>query len=663
MPGKSPYDRRPNPGLARAKIIQYPSKRPTMPGIPESQISPSIPDSRAHDIRAYLGRLLSSRQFSSASRRGQLLEYLVAHTLAGDAAKISEYAIGLEVFQRPTSFDPRIESQVRTEVSRLRQRLREYYAEEGRHDPIVIDFPPRSYVATFEFREPAAALEIISAPAEPDAAPRRRFSRLTLVLIAAAIAALAIAGFFIIRYRLRAQASQPINAIVVLPFQNYSAGRQDEYLADGLTEELTNDLAQWRDLRVVARTSAYAFRDKPEDVRQIGRELSVDAVLEGSFTRQGDRVRITAQLNRTSDGYHLWSHAYDAQANDLLSIQQDVAGSIATAIRQIRGGGPPPPAVHLATTSPKAHDLYLQAIFQYNLETPQSYLKAIQLFQQATVEDPYFARAYLGIGKAEYAAVVFSVINLQDAMPRIRQAAEKAIELDPNLGDAYATLASVDYGWDFDWPKADEEYRRAIELGSSSNARSSYASSLTTRGRFAEAHEQFRMATEQDPLSVSLPFNEFFTYNFERDFAGQKRVIARMMQINSNFFGAHALNVVMSVQQHDCATAHIQADWLQKTYPTVSPTQAVLAYAAACSNNKAEALGHIKQMIAMKAQAYQVAIAYALLHDSDNAIVQLNRSTDLHEGQVLYLRYDPFFDEIRSDPRYIEIEKRVGLIP
>ena len=136
-----------------------------------------------------------------------------------------------------------------------------------------------------------------------------------------------------------------------------------------------------------------------------------------------------------------------------------------------------------------------------------------------------------------------------------------------------------------------------------------------------------------------------------------------MMQINSNFFGAHALNVVMSVQQHDCATAHIQADWLQKTYPTVSPTQAVLAYAAACSNNKAEALGHIKQMIAMKAQAYQVAIAYALLHDSDNAIVQLNRSTDLHEGQVLYLRYDPFFDEIRSDPRYIEIEKRVGLIP
>jgi TolB-like protein len=143
---------------------------------------------------------------------------------------------------------------------------------------------------------------------------------------------------------------QAISAIVVLPFQNYSPDHQDDYIADGMTEELTNDLAQWHDLRVVARTSAFAFKGKGEDVRQIGQQLSVDTVLEGSFTRQGDHVRITAQLNRTADGYHLWSKSYESQDKDLLAVQEEVATSITDAIRQLRGGTPP--VIHAETKQP-----------------------------------------------------------------------------------------------------------------------------------------------------------------------------------------------------------------------------------------------------------------------------------------------------------------------
>jgi serine/threonine-protein kinase len=629
-----------------------------MPGTIESHASPRAPDSRSREIRAYLARLLTTPHFAAASRRGQLLQYLVNQTLAGEADKVTEYAIGLDVFQKPSSFDPRIESVVRTEFSRLRQRLKDYYADEGLRDPIAIDFPPRTYAATFDFRDIAS---IGTPQLVPGKTPAASSSARLLVLIAVpTLLAIAVTAFMLWKQHLPPAAlKQPINAIVVLPFANYSPDHQDEYIADGMTEELTNDLAQWRDLRVVARTSAFAFKGKGEDVRTIGQQLNVDAVLEGSFTRQGDHVRITAQLNRTADGYHLWSHSYETQSNDLLSVQQQVANSISSAIGQIRGGSPP--AIRASTTDPEAHDLYLQGRFQFNLRTPDSLNKAIDLFRAAVAKDPSFARAYVGISEAEIAAVSLTTTTNQQSIPSARQAAQKAIELDPSLGEAYGLLAYIDYVWDWNWTGADAEFRRAVDLGASPIARAHYGWSLATRGRFAEAHDQLVLAAEQDPLSVVPPFDEFFAYNFERNVPGQKQALQRMLQIRPDFLGAHALSVVMSVEQRDCATARTEADYLAKTYPTVPATHATLAFAAACANNKAETQRQIKQMTALNAPAYQLAIAYALLHDKDNAIAQLSKSADAHEGQILYLKYDPFFDSIRSDPRYVALESRVGL--
>jgi TolB-like protein len=330
---------------ARGRIIQFSRNRPRMPGTIENHAASRAPGSRAQEIRAYLAQLLATPQFAAAGRRGQLLQYLVEHTLAGDADKVTEYGIGLDVFDKPTSFDPRIESVVRTEFSRLRQRLKDYYAEEGRRDRIAIDFPPRSYAATFELRDAVTLPEPLGAPqlVQEEAQPARYLARRAAVYGLAFLAPIAVAGFAIWREHARLNASkQPIHAIVVLPFENYSPDHQDEYIADEMTEELTNDLAQWRDLRVVARTSAFAFKGRGEDVRRIGQQLNVDAVLEGSFTREGDRVRITAQLSRTSDGYHLWSHSYEMESQDAMAVEKQVASSIAAAIRQIRGSAPPP---------------------------------------------------------------------------------------------------------------------------------------------------------------------------------------------------------------------------------------------------------------------------------------------------------------------------------
>jgi len=663
MPCNSERLRHVGPETARGKIVQFPRNRPTMPGTIESHVSFRAPDARSREIRSYLAELLATQQFATSGRRGQLLQYLVEHTLAGDADKITEYGIGLDVFQKPTSFDPRIESVVRTEFSRLRQKLKEYYADEGRRDRIFIDFPPRSYAATFTFRNPAELEEAAAAVPQPlpKTRPALSLARRVTALVLAGLAPILVALFALWREHARNDASkQPIHAIVVLPFENYSADHQGEYIADGITEELTNDLAQWRDLRVVARTSAFAFQGKAEDVRRIGQQLKVDAVLEGSFAREGDRIRITAQLSRTSDGYHLWSHSWETESKDLLSVQEQVANSIAEAIREIQGGSPP--TIHAATIDPEANDLYLQGEYQLNLHTPESTKTALELFQKAAARDPSFARAYLSMGDANLNLIAMTALPAQEGIPRVRDEAQKAIELDPNLGGAWATLALITYSWDWNWGKAEEQFRRAMQLGASAGTHESYGWALATRGRFAESHEQLRMAEEQDPLSVSSAYDEFFTYNFEHNVAGQKRMIGEMRRVQPDFVGTHGLSLVLAVQQNDCRTARSEATWMNLHYPTVPATQAMLAYAAACAGDRAEAMRRIRQMLALGAPAYQVAIGYALLSDKDHAIVELEKSADAHEEQILYLQYDPFFDSIRTDPRYAALEKRVGLI-
>jgi TolB-like protein/tetratricopeptide (TPR) repeat protein len=665
---------------AHGKIIPYPRKRPTMSGTIESHASPRTPDSRSQAIRATLERLLGTQHFSASSRRGQLLRYLVEHTLAGDADKINEYAIGLDVFQRPTSFDPRIESVVRTEFSRLRQRLKDYYAEGGRRDTIVIDFPPRSYVASFTFRdaaklgettafpEPARAPQLVP-PSAPQNVHGERRVWLAGAIIVTCVAALVVAGIMlwnqhasiaVTKQAIQEHGQEPIHAIVVLPFENYSPDHRDDYVADGITEELTNDLAQWRELRVVARTSAFAFKGKGEDVRQIGQQLNVDTVLEGSFTRLGDHVRITAQLNRATDGYHLWSHSYETQSNDMLAMQDEVATSITDAIRQIGGGSPP--VIRPPTENSEALDLYLQGEYQYHLRTPDSLAKAIDLFEAALKKDPNFARAYLGIGNAEIAATSLTVIPSDRGIPRAREAAQKAIQLDPTLGDAYGLLAAVTYVWDWNWNDAEPEFRRALNLGADADVRARFGWSLASRGRFAEAHEQFRLAAEQDPLSIVPPWDEFFTYNFERDAAGQKKSVARLVEIQPGSISGHLVEVVMEASFHDCAALREESAWLNKNYPAVPGTQTALAFAAICDNNKPEALRLVTKMRGMQAPHYQLAIVYAMLNERETAIEELSKSADAHEGQILYIKYDPFFDGIRDDRRYVALEKRVGLM-
>jgi len=620
--------------------------------------SSSVP-ADAPRIRAYLETLLAAPEFATSGRKSQLLRYLVEQTLAGQASQINEYGIGLDVFERPASFDPRIDSVVRAEMSRLRLKLRDYYDKSVGSDPIMIDLPQRGYTPRFTFRDVGVA-----APAIGDkAAPTRPKRRPPVWIIALVVLATALAGF--VYWNARRSAPGPLKSLVVLPFENYSKDPQNEYLADGLTEELTNQLAQWRELRVVARTSAFVFKGKAVDVRQIGRQLNVDAVLEGSCVKQADRIKITAQLSRAADGYHLWSRSFEARSNDMLSVQDEMAQAIATAVHGV-GRDRPAPAAALSTTNADAHDLFLRASHEFSRHTPESVKNGLDLLHQAIKIDPGYVRAYIMIERAEVALNRYTAQSPREGMERAKAALETALQLDPHSSDAHGDMAFIAYNYDWDWPRSEREFRLALDQGADATIHSFYGSILATRGRFEEAQRQFRIAQDLDPLGMPPRVNQAIALELERRYTDEIRVLRGALDINPNQFDIHYALGLVSASVGDCKAGYSETR-LAAEHFQAPVTRLGLAFVdALCGGDKRPMLRFLAEAekgMAGFVSPYQLAGAYAYLKKKDQAIAYLEKSADAKEGQITFIKYAQPFDEIRSDPRFIALEKRVGLEP
>ena len=421
--------------------------------------------------RRQLERVLASAGFSRNERLAGFLRFVVEQHLEGRDDEIKESVIALEVFGRGPNHDPKQDSIVRTEAGRLRARLGEYYVGEGKDDVLVIELPKGGYVPVFRQAavEPATTS---SGPAvnSPQSGLRGRLEKYysgemetrkpvarknwhTAAAWIGLLAVAALSGLTVFQSARKSSIPRPEKSIAVLPFLDLSPTKDQEYFCDGMTEELISELAKSAGLRVVARTSVFAFKGKPLDVRQVGKLLNVATVLEGSIRKDGDHLRITAQLIGVSDGYHLWAESYDRDLKDVFAVQKELSSSIAGALQVSLGGLPPPVR---DTSSLEAYNLYLLGRYHWSKRSEPELDASVLDFEAAVRLDPAYARAYAGLADAYLQLGRWAFRDPRETMPRARHYALKALELSESLAEAHTSLGAIHlfYDWDLSQRRA-----------------------------------------------------------------------------------------------------------------------------------------------------------------------------------------------------------------
>ena len=618
---------------------------------------PSLPDSlRSAEIRAQLDRILADFATSGANRRSRLLRYLVEQALEDRSDSLKESIIATEVFDRAPGYDPQIDSVVRVEVGRLRARLAEYYEKTGVDAPVRIEIPRGAYRPVFVFRESAPEAVVVPEPAPPDDPPVRGWK-----WIGAGIAVALLAAVLVWRFR-TAGPPTPM-AIAVLPFLNLSGDASDEYLADGITEELTETLAEFNDLRVVARTSAFQYKGKSVDVSEIGRNLRAGAVLEGSVARRGDRLRVIAQLVRTSDGYHLWSHSYDATLGELTPVESGIAQAAREKLAP--SSARPAMAEIAAVRNPEAHDLYMRAVYEFNLRTEASTRQAMELARQATETDPTFAQPYVVMAAGESQLTQLQAVSPRAGAERAWQYIAKALALDPSNSGAHAQKALLAYTDQWDWPQAEREFKLALAAGSHGSAENLYGWCLITRGRFDESRRRLQLAAELDPLSLGPQLNQVEELMAEQNYPEAKRRVDQILRTAPTNGVALSQATSIGFWQKDCPGATAASTKLMELYPKV-PGVRLSGFAAEyiCGHpDEARAAAmELFQNPTGYLSPYAIAGSLALAGNADPVMPYLQKSADLHEPRLMMLRYDRIFEPIRQDPRFIALERKLGLL-
>jgi TolB-like protein/Tfp pilus assembly protein PilF len=614
----------------------------------------------SEEIEAELGRILSSQTFRNAPRHSRFLSFVVRRTLAGEAASLKEYVIGVEVFDRGTDYDPGSDATVRAEAKRLRWRLAEYYRDAGKLDAICIELPKGGYVPVFRpgASQPKADIADPAVTSPPQTRRARVSGRALAALILVAAISLASTLYYV---RLRRSKTRAPSSIAVLPLLNLGAGPQGEYLGPGIAEELTTDLAQLNGLRVVAATSAFQFRGKPDDVRKIGQALNTEALMEGSITPSGDRLRIDAQLVDTRNGYHLWSKAYDVQTTDLPVAENDIVQQAARVLQVPIIGGH---EIKRDTENPEAHNLYLQGRYLWNSRQLPDMLESIRLFERAIKDDPHYALAYSGLADTYTVMAINTQMSPAEALPRAKAALQRALELDPNLARAHATLGLLKSQCEWDWHGAEQEFRKAIELDPNYASAHHWAGlNYMEMGQFAVADAELRQAQVLDPLSPMI------TEGLAENFVDARRyddAIATVRSMPNPKVGWAVL-----AEAYIFKGASQEALQIPEVADAKDLTQLTArAEALARSGDRDGGLKILKNLEREQKNTGArdnyippgvLGYAYAIAGEKEPAFLWLEKAYQQHDPALANLKANPGFDSLRSDPRYLELLKKVGL--
>ena len=455
--------------------------------------------------------------------------------------------------------------------------------------------------------------------------------------------------------------------IAVLPFANISPEKSDDYFADGMTEELINTISRIRGLRVIARTSVMRYKDETKkNIGEIGRELGVGTILEGSVRKSGDNLRITTQLIDALSSEPLWSDTYDRRLQDVFAIQTEISERIASSLkvkiskidkRQLSGK---------PTNDIEAYTLYLKGRYHWNKRTEEALKIAIRYFKNALRKDPFYPLAYCGLADSYALLALFEFVPPNEAFPNARANAEEALKINPNLAEAQVSTGLVMFQYEYNWNAAETTFRRAIELNPSyPPAHQFYADYLKAMGRFGEALSEMKRALELDPLSLAINTGVGHVLYLSRQYDLAIEQYLKALELDPKFVQAHLWfgRPYLQKGMYDEAINEVKRAVELSGESTIS--LAVLGHAYACAGRRDEALrivGKLKERARKQyLPSYWIGLIYTGLQEKDNAFEWLERAFQERSSWLVWIKVEPRFDVLRSDQRFDSLLKRMKL--
>jgi TolB-like protein/tetratricopeptide (TPR) repeat protein len=506
--------------------------------------------------------------------------------------------------------------------------------------------------------------------------PKMRAATPSRKWLAVGVSVVVVALIAVMAYKWRSIQSGSLNAanirsIAVLPFANAGKDPEMEYLSDGISEEITNSLSRVSNLQVMARSTVARYKSRSDDPQAVGRDLHVDAVLSGRVLQHGSELTVTAELVDVSTGAQIWGERYTRNTNDVSLIQSTITSDLASQLRPRLTGNERQSLTKVGTKDSESYQLYLKGRYNSNNATLEGLQKGIEYFQLAIERDPGNALAYAGLADS-YISIGGSMAYLpqKDLFPKAKAAATKALEIDDTLAEAHTAIGSVKALYDWDWKGAEAEFKRAIALNPSSTySHNRYGQLLLFMGRFDESIREYQRAQELDALSPTHAGDLVYAYLAARRDDQAILQGKKAIEMGSNVALAHAVIAWAYARKGEHALAIAEYEKLGPQGSAVSEENQLIAagmgWVYAIAGRKADALRFIEAFKSLSSRAFVdplwIAAIYAGLQDKNRAFELLEKSYQEHSASLAFLKGDPFWDNMRSDPRYADLLRRMGL--